>query len=90
MNDGNKWYSVAAGFFPGNKAPRLQNYLSFTLKIDRISLIDSLYRHQVVLKWKSFKASEGLKWVEMNNWGDFRLTTYLSDYKKLHFLEIQI
>lgn len=23
MNDGNKWYSVAAGFFPGNKALRL-------------------------------------------------------------------
>ena len=29
MNDGNKWYSVAAGFFPGNKAPRLQNYFIY-------------------------------------------------------------
>ena len=87
MNDGNKWYSVASGFFPGNKAPRLQNYFIY---LSRWKSIDTLYRHQVVSEWNSFKATEGLKWVKMNNWGDFRLTTYLSDYKKLHFLEIQI
>lgn len=87
MNDGNKWYSVAAGFFPGNKAPRLQNYFIY---LSRWKSIESLYCHQVVLERKSFRTSEGLNWVEMNIWGDFRLTTYLSDYKKLHFLEIQI
>ena len=85
MNDGNKWYSVAAGFFPGNKAPRLQNYFIY---LSRWKSIDSLSPPSG-FRMKKFKASEGLKWVEMNNWGELRLTTYLSDYKKLHFLEIQ-
>ena len=67
--------------------PRQQGPQVIKLFIFHVENQSELDRRLVIGDRKSFDNQRGFK---MNNWDDFRVTTYLSDYKKLHFLEIQI
>jgi len=77
MNDGNKWYSVAAGFFPGNKNDGCVAF--FNGEMDAADTADSL-----IFMTPGCKTEQGehdkffyhkISWADMDNDGDLDMIT---------------